>query len=292
MSDPRRITAELSAFSPPTATILTRPSEGRGQSKTATSNTLHSLSFGDYVDHRFHDFGSLCGLNEITLAPNGDDAAHTHRNVEIITYVTSGEISSTTMAGDGQTSRLRRGDAQVLTTGHGLTHQERASHTGSSTTTHLLQAYVVPWAHALGPAQQHLPVGNPDKRQDAFAILVSPCVGGVGVAASTAGQAARLPVVPGSMPINADFLMAAAIIDDGKSAVWFVGGGGVVDSKTERHVYVHVVMAAGGSKVRLADQTVLGEGDGAFVTNVSVGDKVVVESVGVAEVEVVVLDSA
>lgn len=45
-------------------------------------------------------------------------------------------------------------------------------------------------------------------------------------------------------------------------------------------------------QVRLADQTVLGEGDGAFVTNVSVGDKVVVESVGVAEVEVVVLDLA
>ncbi|KAI4194922.1 MAG: hypothetical protein LQ350_007498 [Teloschistes chrysophthalmus] len=291
MTDPRRITAELSNFSPPTATIVLRPSGGRGQTKTATSNSLHSLSFGDYVDPQFHDFGALCGLNEITLAPLGGDAAHTHRNVEIITYVTRGEISSSSSS---TMARLGRGDAQVLTTGHGLTHQERAQHTGSSTTTtstHLLQAYVVPWAHALGPAQQHLSVSTPDKRQDAFAILVSPCVGGV--AASTAGQAlARLPVVPGSMPINADFLMAAAIIDDGKSAVWWVGGGGVVDSKTERHVYVHVPMGAGGSKVRLADQTVLGEGDGAFVTNVSVGDKVVVESVGVAEVEVVVLDLA
>ncbi|KAL8664010.1 MAG: hypothetical protein Q9202_003427 [Teloschistes flavicans] len=299
MSDPRRITAELSNFSPPTATIVPRPSKDRGQTKTTSLSSLHTLSFGGYIDPHHHDFGSLCALNEtFFLAPHGGDAAaHTHRNVEIITYVTSGEIA-TRLTGNDQPVRLARGDAHLLTTGHGLAHSERAHHPSSS-----IQAYVVPWAHALAPAQHTLSVNASDeekkkKKRPGFSIIASPCVGGV--AASIAGQA-RVPVVEGSMPINADFLMAAAIIEDGKAAVWLVGGGGVVDSKKERHVYIHVPMAAGGSKVRinppmfyvrLADQTVLGEGDGAFITNVSVGDKVTVESVGVEEVEVLVLDSA
>lgn len=245
MSDPRRITAELSNYSPPTATILPRPSKDRGQTKTTSLSSLHTLSFGGYIDPQHHDFGSLCALNEnFFLAPHGGDAAaHTHRNVEIITYVTSGEIS-TRLTGNDQPVRLGRGDAQLLTTGHGLAHSERGHHTSSS-----IQAYVVPWAHALAPAQHTLSVNasEEEKKRPGFSIIVSPCVGGV--AASTAGQA-HVPVVDGSMPINADFLMAAAIIEDGKAAVWLVGGGGVVDSKKERHVYIHVPMAAGGSKVR------------------------------------------
>ncbi|KAL8688906.1 MAG: hypothetical protein Q9218_005293 [Villophora microphyllina] len=279
MSHPQAITAELSDFVPKQACIVARQWRDRGQTRTPSLNSYHTFSFGAYDDQQFRDFGSLRVLNEDHHTASQSGSPHAHRNVEIITYVTRGQVTSIT---GNDHSILERGQVQLITTGHGTSHAQHTSTTGQC-----LNIWVVPWAHALTPQVHHLPVSH--HARPGFNILVSPYEGGV--EASTVGQA-RVPAVPGSIPINADFLVAAATIADGKSAVWLVGGGGVASSKEDRHVYIHVPMADGKSKVRLADQTVLGEGDGAFITNLSVGDRVVVESVGVSEVEVVVLDSA
>lgn len=67
-----------------------------------------------------------------------------------------------------------------------------------------------------------------------------------------------------------------------------------VTKKNGRNVYIHVPMTKGGNaKIRLdgREDVVLGEGDGAFITNVNVGDVLSVESIGEAEAEVIVLDS-
>jgi len=95
--------------------------------------------------------------------------------------------------------------------------------------------------------------------------------------------------------VHADLLMAAGIIGVDKRFKYVVGGEGhVVGSKSDRKVYVHLPMTKNGNaRVRLGgrEEAILGEGDGAFVEGVNVGDVLSVESIGEAEAEVVVLDS-
>ena len=84
----------------------------------------------------------------------------------------------------------------------------------------------------------------------------------------------------------------------GRNSSGSVGGesnaNAVVKSKTDRKVYIHVPMTNDGkSKVRLdgREDSILGEGDGAFVTGVQAGDVLAFESIGEVEAEVIVLDS-
>lgn len=95
--------------------------------------------------------------------------------------------------------------------------------------------------------------------------------------------------------------MAAGLIGVDKRFKWTVGGAGlkgeedVVKSKEDRKVYVHLPMTKNGNaKIRLdgREDAVLNEGDGAYISGVRAGDVLSVESVGEAEAEVVVLDSA
>ncbi len=56
-------------------------------------------------------------------------------------------------------------------------------------------------------------------------------------------------------------------------------------------MYVHLPMRRVGARVRVGGEVELEEGDGAFIRGGDAGDELVVESVGEAEAEVVVLDS-
>ncbi|KKY13029.1 putative pirin domain-containing protein [Diplodia seriata] len=87
--------------------------------------------------------------------------------------------------------------------------------------------------------------------------------------------------------------MSAAIIPPEAKFEYKIGADAVKANK--RKVYVHDPMTKGGNaKIRLdgREDAVLSEGDGAFVDSVNVGDKLSFESVGSAEAEVVVLDTA
>lgn len=94
--------------------------------------------------------------------------------------------------------------------------------------------------------------------------------------------------------------MAAGLIKVDGRFKWTVGGGQTADgkdvtrSRANRNVYIHVPMTKGGNaKVRLAgrEDSVLSEGDGAYISEVNAGDVLSVESIGEAEAEVIVLDS-
>lgn len=132
-----------------------------------------------------------------------------------------------------------------------------------------------------------------ESKRAGFVTVLSPLKAGIG--ASAEEEKAAEPVVEGTIPVHADLVMGASIIGAGKSASWRVGweGEGVVKSQRDRKVFVHLPMRGLKAKIRLAGQEgkVLGEGDGAFVEKVNVGDELVVESVGEGEAEVVVLDS-
>ncbi|KAI4224500.1 MAG: hypothetical protein L6R40_008439 [Gallowayella cf. fulva] len=277
------------------AQIVARRSTERGHANHGWLNTYHTFSFAGYQDHRFQNFGALRVLNEDRVAPNTGFPSHTHRNAEIFSYVLSGELThrdsmmakNTSTSSKDQFYRIRRGDVQFTTGGSGISHSEHNEH--DTETVHFLQIWALPWKNGLTPRYHDVTIDENRKRQG-FAVIISPLK--AGKHASPTEEKAAIPAIEGTIPIHADLVMGASIIAKDSIATWNVGGDEVVESKKGRKVYVHLPMTKGGRcKVRLPDGTVLAEGDGAFVTNVDAGDALQIQSVGVVEAEVVVLDS-
>lgn len=161
---------------------------------------------------------------------------------------------------------------------------------------HFLQIWALPWARGLTPVY-HTSTFPDEAKRKAFVPILSPLAAGPG--ASAEEEAAAVPTIPGTIPIHADFVMAAGLIRPDSRFKYTVGGQAeegkpAVRSTLDRRVYVHVPMTKGGhAKIRLdgREEAVLAEGDGAFVSGVKAGDLLSVESIGEAEAEVVILDS-
>ena len=289
------------------AKITPHRSGARGHADHGWLNTYHSFSFAGWHDARLNGFGALRVLNEDRVRPNSGFPTHPHRDYEIFSYVLTGELthrdSMLKRGAEGGPSdrfyRVRRGDVQFTTGGTGIAHSEFNEH--ASEPVHFLQIWAVPWRRGLTPRYHTRHFDDADKRRGFVAIL-SPLVGGVD--ASTAQETAAAPALPNTIPIHADLVMGAALIAPGAAAeqfTWDVGAH-LADAKvdgvavaTKRKVYVHLPMTKGGkARIRLdgRDDAILEEGDGAFVDGVRAGDKLAVESIGEAEAEVVILDTA
>lgn len=189
--------------------------------------------------------------------------------------------------------RVRRGDVQFTTGGTGIAHSETNEHRAEPV--HFLQIWAVPWRRGLTPRYHTRHFGDEDKR-GGFVTILSPLQAGMDAAKQD--EEAAVPTLEGTIPIHADFVMAAGIIAPEQRFEWKVGADARFgpDSKqsSKRKVFVHLPMTKNGAaKIKLdgRDDAVLEEGDGAFVDSVNAGDKLVVESVGSAEAEVVILDS-
>ncbi|KAE8350124.1 RmlC-like cupin domain-containing protein [Aspergillus coremiiformis] len=280
------------------AKIVLRRSSERGYAEHGGwLKTHHTFSFADYFDHRFQHFGSLRVLNEDRVAPRNGFPTHPHRDAEIFSYILSGELTHRdSMIQRGKEGaqgtdfyRMKRGDVQFTTGGSGIAHSEQNEH--PSTPVHFLQIWVLPWKSGLTPRYHTLGFSDDAKRRS-FVPVISPLA--AGPEANAAQEEAAVPAIPGTIPIHADFVMGAGIIEAGETFRWTVGGGDAVRSRRKRNVYVHLPASKkGGARIRLdgREDRVLEEGDGAFVEGVHAGDVIGVESLGETEAEVIMLDS-
>ncbi|EPE03919.1 pirin domain containing protein [Ophiostoma piceae UAMH 11346] len=303
--------AATSAHRLPKATILPHRSATRGHNDIGWLNTYHSFSFASWYNPKYNGFGSLRVLNEDRVQPNSGFPTHPHRDFEIFSYGISGELThrdSLVKKGqeDGVNSdqfyRVSRGDVQFTTGGTGIAHSEYNEH--KSDHVHFLQIWAVPWKRGLPPTYHTSHFSDESKREAAdkgqFVPILSPLAAGPD--ATRAQETEAKPKLAGTIPIHADFGMGATLLAPEKTATWTVGLGqpGVVTEANKRKVFVHLPMttkykkAAGSARIRLdgRDDAILEEGDGAFVDIVNAGDKLTVESIGTAEAEVVVLDTA
>ncbi|CEF76965.1 hypothetical protein SNK03_004889 [Fusarium graminearum] len=278
------------------AKITPHLSGNRGHSDHGWLNTYHSFSFSDWYDPRFTHFGSLRVLNEDRVKANSGFPTHPHRDFEIFSYILGGELthrdSMLTKGKEGGQSdkfyRMKRGDVQFTTGGTGIAHSEFNEH--KSDTVHFLQIWAIPWKRGLVPRYHTRHFSDESKRQG-FVNILSPLKGGEEATAQQEKDAE--PVIPDTIPIHADFVMGAGIIEPANKFEWTVGGGAT--EQTKRKVYVHVPMTKGGkAKIRLdgREDAEIVEGDGAFIEGVNAGDKLAVESIGEVEAEVIVLDTA
>jgi quercetin 2,3-dioxygenase len=278
------------------AKITPHRSSARGHADHGWLNTYHSFSFADWYNPKFTQFGSLRVLNEDRVKANSGFPTHPHRDFEIFSYILSGELthrdSMLKKGAEGEQGdkfyRMHRGDVQFTTGGTGIAHSEMNEH--GKDTVHFLQIWAVPWKRGLPPNYHTRTFDEADKRKG-FVNILSPLK--AGEEATVAEEKAAEPTLAGTIPIHADFVMGAGIIAPEAKFEWTVGAEGTKQAK--RKVYVHLPMTKGGkAQIRLdgREDAVLNEGDGAFVDAVSAGDKLVVESIGSADAEVVVLDTA
>lgn len=277
------------------AKIVPRRSSERGTADHGWLKTAHTFSFASYYDPRHEQFGALRVLNEDRVAPNTGFPTHPHRDAEIFSYILSGELThrdSMQKKGseDGSSKeffRMKRGDVQFTTGGTGIAHSEQNEH--NEKWVHFLQIWAMPWKRGLPPNYHTLTFPEETKRSG-FIPIISPLK--AGPTATKDDEKAAVPVKEGTIPVHADLVFSAGVIAPGTTFDYKIGGEDYIANKTDRKIYVHLPATQDGkAKIKLAGETVLNEGDGAYVTKVNAADVLTVESVGEADAEVLVIDS-
>jgi quercetin 2,3-dioxygenase len=149
-------------------TIQLRRSIDRGHFDRGWLKSAHTFSFGHYYDPNFVNFRSLRVINEDFVQPHTGFATHAHQNMEIITYVLSGEVTHADTL--GSKAVVRPGEIQMMSAGTGVEHSEHNHH--PSDVLHLLQIWITPDKMNLKPRYQQVAFDQLKQMQD-WTILTS-----------------------------------------------------------------------------------------------------------------------
>jgi redox-sensitive bicupin YhaK (pirin superfamily) len=149
-------------------TTIRRAAE-RGQFENSWLNANHSFSFGEYYDPDNMGFSNLRVLNDDEIAPNGGFPTHPHDNMEIVTYVLSGQLEHRDSMGNG--SVIRPGDVQRMSAGTGIRHSE--FNPSSEEPVNLLQIWLRPNRLGVDPeyTQRHF---SSEAKRNQLLLIVSP----------------------------------------------------------------------------------------------------------------------
>jgi redox-sensitive bicupin YhaK (pirin superfamily) len=216
-----------------------RKSQDRGAASFGWLRSQHTFSFGHYYDPAHMHIGPLRVINEDHVAPGRGFDPHSHKDMEIISYVLDGALEHKDSMGNG--SVLRYGDVQRMSAGTGVTHSE---YNGSKTEpAHFLQIWVIPSeaGGAPGYEEKHFDTeskkgrlrliasqdgreGSVSLRQDA-AIFASILDGEDRVDhALPAGRQAYVQVARGSVTVNGVALEAGDAVHVTEEAVVSLSG--------------------------------------------------------------------
>ena len=211
--------------------ITLRPSAERGHARHGWLDSRHTFSFADYYDPAHMGFRALRVINEDRVAPGAGFGRHSHRDMEILSYVLGGALEHRDSMGTGAV--IRPGDVQRMTAGTGVTHSEyNASRTDP---VHFLQIWLQPSRHGIAPGYE----------QKTFPAEAK--AGRLRLVASPDGA-------DGSLTIHTDARVFAGVFDAGQAAEHVLAPG--------RHAWVHVVRGSArvsGAALAAGDAAALSE---------------------------------
>jgi quercetin 2,3-dioxygenase len=175
--------------------LTLRKSHERGYADHGWLKSFHSFSFADYFDPKHMGFGNLRVINEDRIAPGTGFGAHSHRDMEIISYVLEGELAHRDTLGN--VKAIPPGDVQRMSAGTGVQHTE-FNH-AKDQTTHFLQIWIEPDVIGINPSYEQKTFPDDGKR------------GRLQLVASPDG-------IEGSVLIHANARMYAGLFDGGESS--------------------------------------------------------------------------
>jgi quercetin 2,3-dioxygenase len=213
--------------------ITVLPSQERFHTGIGWLDSRHSFSFADHYDPDRLGFRALRVINDDRVAPASGFPSHPHRDMEIITYVLSGELAHKDSMGNG--SVIRPGDVQRMSAGTGVVHSEM--NPSRTEPVHLLQIWILPdrAGHKPGYEQRNFSEGE---RRGKLRLVASPD-----------GREE-------SVTLHQDASLSAARLEPGERVRY--------DLPEGRHAWVQVARGS----VDLNGQR-LREGDGAAISNES-----------------------
>ncbi|OZJ05393.1 hypothetical protein BZG36_02019 [Bifiguratus adelaidae] len=262
----------------PMAKIQVRPHNARGHADHGWLDTYHTFSFASYFDPQFQEFGALRVINEDTVKAGYGFGTHSHREFEIFSYILSGELEHKDSMGN--TEVLKRGDVQFTSAGTGISHSEHNADKRrlNGTPVNFLQIWVKPTLEGrrTGP-KYYTKSFSDEQKQNTLAKLISP--------------KGSKPFDADTIPIHEDFYMFASIVDAGKNVEYNVQAPLAADKQTPRRVYIHLTHTGGELSIEAdRNKQVLKQGDGAFITEVHPGDRLVFSNPGENKAEFVLFD--
>lgn len=140
--------------------ITVRKSQDRGHFNHGWLESYHTFSFADYYDPKHRHFRALRVINEDFVQAGKGFETHSHNDMEILTYVLSGELEHRDSMGTG--SILKYGDIQRMTAGTGVTHSEK--NPSQKNALHLLQIWIFPEQKDLTPSYEEKNFSTEDKK--------------------------------------------------------------------------------------------------------------------------------
>lgn len=120
--------------------LRVRKSQERGYANHGWLESYHSFSFAEYFDRNHMHYSALRVINDDIIAPGQGFGMHSHRDMEIVTYILQGKLQHRDSIGNG--SVISAGDVQRMTAGSGIVHSE--FNASDNENVHLLQIWIMP----------------------------------------------------------------------------------------------------------------------------------------------------
>lgn len=210
-----------------------RRSQDRGYADHGWLKSHHSFSFAGYFDPAWMGWGNLRVINEDRIAPGTGFGTHGHRDMEIISYVLSGQLAHKDSMGN--VVGIPPGEVQRMSAGRGVMHSE-FNH-APDRETHFLQIWIEPSERGIEPGYEQKAF-DAAERHGRLRLVASP------------------DGAQGSVTIHADASLRAGLFDGGQGAELALD--------PSRKAYVHLVRGSlqvngqrleGGDAVLLAGES-------------------------------------